>query len=221
MARVLVIDDEPRIVSFVSRALVAGGLGVDSAYDGEAGLAMAQSGIYDLVILDLLVPRLDGFAVLRTIMATHPQQRVLVLSALGEVNDKVQCLTLGAADYLVKPFSLAELMARVGVRLRERTTRAPEPPTTVAGVSLDRNRRLADSGHGPVHLSQHELQLLQHLIDHAGEVCTREQLLADVWGYCFDPGSNVVEVYVSRLRAKLGKDVIETVRHVGYSLRRD
>lgn len=212
------IDDERGVVSFVSRALSAHGLGVDGAFDGEQGLELARSGIYDLVILDLLLPGLSGMAVLRGIMEERPEQPVLVLSALSDVKDKVECMKLGAADYLSKPFALAELLVRVGARLRELRARngggAPR-----SGIALDRPRRLADTGKGPVHLSEREFLLLAHLIDNAGNVCTRGELLADVWGYSFDPGSNVVEVYVSRLRAKLGNDIIETVRHVGYSLR--
>jgi DNA-binding response OmpR family regulator len=219
MARILMVDDERRIVSFVSRALSASGVGVDGAYDGEQGLALARTGIYDLVILDLLLPGLDGISVLRGIVEARPHQQVLILSALSDATDKVECLKLGAADYLAKPFSLAELTARVGVRLRERSSKRPEAVATTCGIALDRRRRLADAGAGRVHLSEREFLLLQHLMDNDGEVCTREELLADVWGYTFDPGSNVVEVYVSRLRAKLAVDVIETIRNVGYCLR--
>ena len=219
MARVLVIDDERRIVSFISRALTSSGLGVDGAYDGEHGLALARSGIYDLVILDLRLPDVDGTSVLREVLQSHPRQRVIILSALSDTKDKVRCLKMGAVDYLSKPFALDELMARVYARLREQALIRSDANATTSSIALDRRRRLADAGRGPVHLSQHEFLLLQYLMDNAGEVCTREELLADVWGYTFEPGSNLVEALVSRLRAKLGRDLIETVPKVGYSLR--
>ncbi len=216
MPRVLVVDDEPRIVSFISRALSAEGLGVDSAHDGIRGLELARSRRYELVVLDLLLPGLDGISVLQGIIDSRPEQRVLILSALSDVDSKVRCLELGAADYLPKPFALAELLARVRARLRQ--PEAPAAPRLLAAgrVNLDLLRRVADAGSGPVNLSEREFLLLQYLMRKAGEVCTREELLADVWGYSFDPGSNVVDVYVGRLRSKLGSELIETVRNVGY-----
>ncbi len=216
--RVLVVDDEPRIVSFVSRALAAEGFTVDGAYDGVRALDLARTGAYELVVLDLLLPGLDGVSVLRGIMESRPEQRVLVLSALSDVESKVSCLELGAGDYLPKPFALAELVARVRARLREPAP-GPAPRYLRAGrVSLDLVRRVADAGEGPVSLSEREFLLLQHLMLKEGEVCSRQRLLADVWGYSFDPGSNVVDVCVGRLRAKLGAEVIETVRGVGYRI---
>jgi DNA-binding response OmpR family regulator len=218
MPRVLVVDDEPRIVSFISRALSAEGLAVDGAHDGHRALELARSRSYELVVLDLLLPGIDGVSVLQQILASKPEQRVLVLSALSDVDSKVQCLELGAADYLPKPFALAELVARVRARLRH-----PEAPPTprklaVGRLTLDLLRRVADAGAGPVNLSEREFLLLQHLMRKASEVCSREELLAEVWGYSFDPGSNVVDVYVGRLRSKLGPELIETVRSVGYRL---
>lgn len=218
VARVLVVDDEPRIVSFVTRALTAQGFSVDGAYDGARALELARTGAYQLVVLDLLLPGLDGVSVLRGIMESRPQQRVLVLSALSDVESKVSCLELGASDYLAKPFSLAELVARVRARVREP---APGPPPRflrVGRISLDLMRRVADAGGGPTPLSEREFLLLQHLMLKRGEVCSRQQLLSEVWGYSFDPGSNVVDVAVGRLRAKLGSDAIETVRGVGYRI---
>ncbi|TAL07239.1 MAG: response regulator transcription factor [Chloroflexota bacterium] len=218
MTRVLVVDDEPRIVSFVSRALAAEGLGVDSASDGARGLELALGRSYDLVVLDLLLPRLDGREVLRQLLEARPEQRVLVLSAVSEVDSRVACLDLGASDYLPKPFAIAELVARVRARLRQ--PGAPALPRILAAgrLTLDVVRRRADSSNGSVPLTEREFQLLQHLMRREGEVCTREELLADAWNYSFDPQSNVVEVYVARLRAKLGADLIETVRNVGYRL---
>lgn len=216
MTRILVIDDEPRIVSFVSRALKAEGLRVDGARDGVRGLNLARSGRYELVILDLLLPGMDGVTVLRRLIDERPQQRVLVLSALSDVDDKVRCLELGASDYLSKPFALAELVARVRARLRQAASGPEERYLRAGSVTLDRLRRVAGLGGGSVALTEREFGLLEHLMHSEGEVCTRMQLLADVWGFGFDPGSNVVDVCVRRLRAKLGADLIETIRSVGY-----
>jgi two-component system OmpR family response regulator len=214
--RVLVVDDEPRIVSFVTRALSAEGFQVDSALDGARGLDLARTGSYELVVLDLLLPSKDGESVLLELMQTHPGQRVLVLSALSDVETKVRCLEFGASDYLSKPFSLAELIARIRARLRQPASGPEQRVLRVRGVTLHLTRRVADSGGGRVTLSEREFLLLEHLMRRDGDVCTRQRLLADVWGYSFDPGSNVVDVCVGRLRAKLGADVIETVRSVGY-----
>jgi DNA-binding response OmpR family regulator len=216
MSRVLVVDDEPRIVSFVSRALSAEGFQVDGAMDGARGLELARTGSYELVVLDLLLPILDGTSVLQELLESRPTQRVLVLSALSDVETKVRCLEYGASDYVSKPFSLAELVARIRARLRQPASGPERRVLRVRGVTLDLTRRVADSGAGPVTLSEREFLLLEHLMRGDGEVCTRQRLLADVWGYSFDPSSNVVDVCVGRLRAKLGADVIETVRNVGY-----
>jgi two-component system OmpR family response regulator len=218
MPRVLVVDDEPRIVTFITRALAAEGLSVDGAHDGRRALELARSRPYELVVLDLLLPGLDGISLLQGIMESRPEQRVLVLSALSDVESKVRCLELGASDYLPKPFALAELLARVRARLRQPGA-PPAPRVVVAGsLSLDLVRRVAEGQKGPTGLSEREFLLLQHLMRKHGEVCTREELLADVWGFSFDPRSNVVDVYVGRLRSKLGAELIETVRNVGYRL---
>jgi DNA-binding response OmpR family regulator len=216
MTRVLVVDDEPRIVSFVARALTAEGFRVDGAQDGLRGLDLARTGRYELVVLDLLLPGMDGVTVLRRLIDERPQQRVVVLSALSDVKEKVRCLELGASDYLSKPFALAELVARVRARLRQAGSGPEERHITVGDVSLDRLRRVADAGVGPVALTERESALLEYLMTRQGDVCTRAQLLADVWGFAFDPGSNVVDVCVGRLRAKLGSHIVETVRNVGY-----
>jgi two-component system, OmpR family, response regulator len=213
---VLVVDDEPRIASFVSRALSAEGFRVDSAPDGLHGLDLARSGRYELVVLDLLLPGMDGVTMLERLMDERPQQRVLVLSALSDVEEKVRCLELGASDYLSKPFALKELVARVRARLRQPGSGPEERYLRVGDVTLDRLRRVADRGSGPVGLTAREFALLSHLMERGGDACSRMQLLADVWGFRFDPGSNIVDACVRRLRAKLGPDVIETVRNVGY-----
>ena len=219
MPRVLVIDDEPKIGVFLSRALSSQGFGVDCALDAERGLKLVRNGHHALVLLDLMLPTVDGFHVLQHMTKTWPDKPVMVVSALSDVRSKVRCLELGACDYLVKPFELGELVARIRTRLRHRTDGLLERELHAGGVTLELLRRTANSGSGPVNLSEREFLLLQHLMRSPGEVCTREQLVEEVWGYSFGPDTNVVDVYVGRLRAKLGAPVIETIRNVGYTLR--
>ena len=216
MARVLVIDDEPKIVSFVTRALTARGYEVDSAENGAQGLDLMRVGGYAVVVLDLRLPDIDGIDVLRCTLEERPDQQVIVLSALPDVDTKVLCLDIGAVDYITKPFSLTELLARVRRRVRQRATDG-EQFLRVGRLVLDLRKRAADVGEGSVSLAAREFLLLHHLVRHRDEVCTREELLSEVWGYSFDTGTNAVEVCVRRLRAKLGAGVIETVRNVGYS----
>src|SRR4051812_44917679 len=179
---------------------------------------MAESGGFDLVVLDLMMPGVSGHGVLRSLMRARPHQRVLVLSALSDVASKVRCLELGAADYLAKPFALAELVARVWARLRDADARDEDGVLRGPGMVLDSHRRTADRGGGPVPLTAREFLVLKHLLANAGDVCTRAQLLEEVWGYTFDPGTNVVDVCIRRLRTKLGADVVDTIRHAGYCL---
>ena len=213
--RVLLVDDEQRIVNFVRRGLEAEGLEVDPAGGGEEGLQLALSRSYDLVILDLVMPDVDGLSVLQQILERKPSQSVLVLSALSDTASKVRSLELGAEDYLSKPFSLEELLARVRARLRT-AARADQTKLVVGPTTLDLIRRQVDDGRGQVPLADREFLLLQELMRHAGRSVSKERLLSSVWGYHFDPGSNVVDVYVRRLRAKLGPDAISTIRGVGY-----
>jgi DNA-binding response OmpR family regulator len=213
--RVLVIDDEEAIRSALSRALAAEGLLIDLAETASDGLKRALDEAYDLVILDLLMPGTDGFAVLRQLLRERPGQTVLVLSCLADVRSKVDCLDLGARDYLTKPFSLDELLARVRNQLRgdgfERVIRAGE-------ITLHVGRMEADMGHGPLPLTRLEFLVLKELMEHAGQSVSKGQLLESVWGYDFDPGSNIVGVCVRRLRAKIGEHLIKTVRGEGYQL---
>jgi two-component system OmpR family response regulator len=216
VAHLLVVDDEPRIARFVSRALESHGHTVEVARTGEDALLKAGEHEFALIILDLLLPGLDGHAVLRELVTRDSGSRVLVLSAVGDVESRVQCLRAGAVDYLAKPFAVAELLARVDSRLAQAPQSAPERWLEVGTVRLDLQRRALHDGERSTTLSQREFILLSHLMRRAGEVCTRDELLSDVWGFCFDPGSNVLEVYVGRLRAKIDRWHIETVRNVGY-----
>ena len=214
--KILVVDDEQRILRFLVRGLQAEGFAVDAADNGADGLHKALEGGYDLVILDLLLPGMDGASVLRQLVARRPAQAVLVLSCLNATATKVRLLEAGAEDYLAKPFSLDELLARVRARLRVATGRAT---SLVAGrLRLDLIRREADSGSGPVALADREFLLLRELMQHTGTTVSKQRLLSAVWKYHFDPGSNVVDVYVRRLRAKLGADTITTMRGEGYRI---
>jgi DNA-binding response OmpR family regulator len=217
-ARILLIDDEHRVLRFVSRGLLAEGYAVDSVDNGMDGLRMALTGAYDLILLDLLMPGLDGSTVLRRIVRKLPSQQVMGVSCLAETATKVRCFEVGAADYLAKPFSLDELLARVGAHLR--VVARSERATTISRgrVKLEMVGRTADSGSGPVSLAEREFLLLSELMRHAGQVVSKERLLSSVWHYHFDSGSNVVDVYVARLRAKLGAEVIRTIRGKGYQI---
>jgi two-component system, OmpR family, response regulator len=213
--RVLVIDDEEAIRSALSRALGTEGLAIELAENGEEGLRRALGERYDLVILDLLMPSMDGQAVLRQLLRDRPEQVVLVLSCLADVQSKVDCFELGARDYLAKPFSLAELIARIRNQLRgdplDRVIR-------VGGLKLHIGRMEADIGRGPTPLTRLEFLVLRELMEHAGQSVSKGQLLASVWGYDFEPGSNIVGVCVRRLRSKFGDRLIKTVRGEGYQL---
>jgi two-component system, OmpR family, response regulator len=216
---ILLIEDEPRILAFLRRGLEAQGFVVDTAPDGAAGLRRARSHRYDLVVLDLLLPGLDGLSVLRELARESPALPVVILSARSDLHTKLRGFALGARDYVAKPFSLDELVARVRAQLRAAGVGDPEELVLRVGLlELDVAGRRARVGDQTVGLTDREFRLLHHLIRHSGEVITRQQLLEAVWGYHFDPGSNVVDVCVRRLRKKLGSTTIETVRHVGYRL---
>ena len=217
-ARILLIDDEHRVLRFVSRGLVAEGYAVDSVDNGMDGLRMALTGAYDLILLDLLMPGLDGSTVLRRIVRKDPSQQVMVVSCLTGTATKVSCFEAGAADYLAKPFSLDELLARVAAHLRVIARSATATSIACGRLRLDLVRRQADSGSGPVTLADREFLLLSELMRHAGQTVSKERLLSSVWRFHFDSGSNVVDVYVARLRAKLGAEVIRTVRGKGYQI---
>jgi DNA-binding response OmpR family regulator len=221
--RILIVDDEPNIRSFIGRALSAAGYLTGFAGSGTEGLRHALDDHYDLVILDLVMPDMDGCSVLDQLLRARPDQTVMVLSCVADVATKVDCLERGARDYLTKPFSLAELLARIRVRLREDAHLRGDVPRAgeivrAGSLTLDVARLVADIGHGPVPLTRLEFLLLRELAEHFGQSVPKGKLLASVWGYDFDPGSNVVDVCVRRLRSKLGFNLIKTVRGEGYQL---
>jgi two-component system, OmpR family, response regulator len=219
VVRILLVEDEPLIASFVSRGLRAEGYATAVAATGDEALAEVRARGWDLVVLDLMLPGLDGFDVLRGTLEADPPPPVLVLSAQNAVATKVAALDAGACDYLAKPFSFDELLARVRVCLRRRPGgAAPEAGERV--LQLDpRNRRITRRDGGRVQLSERECALLEYLLRTPQEVVSRERILNAVWDYQFDPRSNVVDVYVARLRRKLEAEaVIETVRGGGYRL---
>lgn len=224
MARILVVDDEPAILRFLRRALEAEGHDVWTAPDGLSALRLASDQDLDVCILDIGMPGVDGNATLPALLSLRPDVHVIMLSVDDAVPTRVGLLEAGAADYMTKPFALAELMARVRIQLRRSVHRSEPHLVRVGDLMLDQRRRVIRLRGRDVSLSQREFLLLRHLMTKPGLVCTREELLAEVWGLSFDPGTNVVDVCVRRLRAKLeavpegGDEVIGTVRHVGYRL---
>jgi DNA-binding response OmpR family regulator len=216
--RILIAEDERNLVAFLEKGLRAAGYVTTAVGDGPSAIALARDEDFELMILDLGLPVLDGTEVLRTLRAQGRTLPILILSARDDVRDKVAGLQLGADDYLTKPFEFDELLARVQVRLRTAGTSAPTV-LMAGGLALDLRTRRAIADGESIELSAREFALLELLMRHPDQVLSREQLLARVWGYDFDPGSNVVEVYVGYLRRKLGAAHIETVRGMGYRLR--
>jgi DNA-binding response OmpR family regulator len=215
---ILVIEDEPRVSTLVARALEAEGFRVDVAENGRDGFTLARGRTYDLVVLDLVLPHVDGLTVLRELSATHPEVPVVILSARTDLSTKLRGFRLGACDFVAKPFSHQELLARVRVHLT-RGAVGDEVLVRTDGMVLDVTRRRAQVGSRVVDLSEREFRVLHHLVRHAGDVVSREAILSDVWGAGCDARSNVVDVCVRRLRRKLGGEApIETVRHGGYRI---
>jgi len=218
MARVLIVEDEPRISAFIAKGLSADGFNTTVAADGPSGLDFVLTGDFDLMILDIGLPGMDGFEVLRQMRAQGSTLPVIVLTARDSVSDTVSALEGGADDYMPKPFRFAELLARVRLRLRQSNDQPNAWADTLqaGAVSLDLRTRQATVGGKVVDLSAREFRMAEILILNAGQVLSREQLLSHVWGYDFDPGSNVVDVYVGYLRKKFGSGTIVTVRGMGY-----
>ena len=220
--RVLVVEDEPGIVDFISRGLGAEGYSVRAAFDGVEGERLALSGEFDAVVLDLMLPGRNGMEILRTLRKATPRLPVIVLTARAEIEDRVEGLDAGAVDYLVKPFSMAELAARVRAHLRA-LAQASTSVLQAEGIQVDLLTRRVSRDGVAVALSSTEFELLVYLMRHRGQVVSREQILAAVWGYEHDPTTNVVDVYIGYLRRKLARAMpsappapIHTVRAIGY-----
>jgi two-component system OmpR family response regulator len=221
--RALIIEDDQTIAEFVARGLRESGFAVDRASDGEEGLAAALKEAYDVAIVDLMLPRRDGWSVIDELRRRGRQTPVLILSARRSVDDRVRGLQTGGDDYLTKPFAFAELLARVQALVR-RATRTPEPTTlTVEDLSLDLLSRKVTRAGVPIDLRPREFALLEYLMRNAGKVISKTMILSHVWEYNFDPQTNIVDVLVSRLRDKIDKPFetkrLHTVRGVGYVLR--
>ena len=217
MNRILIVEDEDRIASFVSKGLKAEGFTPTVVRDGVTGLDYALTGEFDLIVLDIGLPGMDGYAILDRVSAERPELPVIVLTARDSVTDTIAALEGGAADYMSKPFRFGELLARIKLRLR-RQGEAQEDELVVGALRIDLRRRRVFAGDVKVELSAREFALTETLMRNRGQVLSREQLLSLVWGYDFDPGSNIVDVYVGYLRKKLGTSVIATVRGMGYRL---
>lgn len=219
VATVLVVEDESNLRLLLSRLLKDAGYEASVAINGAEGLQAALSRTFDLILLDLLLPDITGDEVLRVLLAARPHSRVLVMSSAPDIGRRVDVLNSGAVDFIGKPFANAELLARIRARIRADAVAKPAPTQrnlAGEGIELDLQRRELLMDGRRIALSQREFVLLGHLLHRKGQVCTRQELLAGVWGIAFDTRTNVVDVYVRRLRAKLAEDSIETIRNVGY-----
>jgi len=221
--KVLVIEDDRVASDYLVKALAESGHVVEAVADGLQGLNRAMGERYDALIVDRMLPELDGLAVIETLRKAGRDTPVIIVSALGDVDERVRGLRSGGDDYLVKPFAFSELLARLEVVVRRHDGAGPETKLRVADLELDLLSRKVTRGGQPVELKPREFQLLEYLMRHAGHVVTRTMLLESVWDYHFDPQTNVIDVHISRLRQKIDKGfeppLVHTVRGAGYSLR--
>jgi two-component system OmpR family response regulator len=221
--RLLIIEDDRDAADYLVKAFREVGHVADHSSDGEDGLAMALGEQYDVLIIDRMLPKLDGLSVIGTLRSKGVETPVLILSALGQVDDRVKGLRAGGDDYLPKPYSFAELLARVEVLARRRSGRGEETTYRVGDLELDRLSHRVTRGDSEIVLQPREFRLLEYLMKHAGQVVTRTMLLENVWDYHFDPQTNVIDVHMSRLRSKIDKGfartLLHTVRGAGYVIR--
>ena len=221
--RVLVIEDDRDAASWLVRGLKESGHLVDHATDGEQGLALAGEGVHDVLIVDRMLPKLDGLSVIRSLRADGLTTPVLILSALSDVDERVRGLRAGGDDYLAKPYSFSELLARVEGLSRRNSGGAPETRLKACDLELDLLTRDVTRAGKDIPLQPREFKLLEYLMRHAGHIVTRTMLLENVWDYHFDPQTNVIDVHVSRLRSKIDKGfsepILQTVRGAGYMIR--
>ncbi len=220
MNRILITEDEPRIAAFLEKGLRANGFTTTVVENGDEAIGLVQTGEFDLLILDLGLSGKDGWTVLEELRGQGEQLPIIILTARDDVRDTVAALEGGANDYITKPFRFEELLARVRVQLRNSplSRRQDEMVLSANDVVLDLRTRQVQIGDRTIELSAKEFTLAETFLRHPGQVMSREQLLSHVWGYDYDPGSNIVDVYVGYLRKKLGSDLIETVRGMGYRL---
>ncbi len=221
--RVLVVEDDRDVAAYLVKGLKEHGYTVDHAEDGKNGLFLATSENYDVMVIDRMLPELDGLAIVRSVRAAGKATPMLILSALGEVDDRVEGLRAGGDDYLTKPFAFSELLARLEALVRRTTALVtPETELEVGDLELDLLSRVAKRGDQVIELQPREFRLLEYLMRHAGQVVTRTMLLEHVWDYHFDPQTNVIDVHISRLRSKIdkgyGKPLLHTVRGAGYMM---
>ena len=220
--RALVIEDDAEVSTYISKGLREQGFTVDTALDGKEGLGLASTENYDIMIIDRMLPTLDGLSIVKSVRAAGNNTPIIVLSALGEVDDRVKGLKAGGDDYLIKPFAFSELLARIDAVIRRASTQADAAITelSVGDLKMDLlSRRVTREGQ-KIDLQSREFKLLEYLVKHQGQVVTRTMLLENVWNYHFDPQTNVIDVHISRLRSKIDKDfdqpLIRTVRGAGY-----
>lgn len=221
--RVLVIEDDRETAQFLQKALRESGHVAELAHDGDDGLSLARAGAFDVLIVDRMLPRLDGLTIVRTLRSEDIRTPVLILSALGEVDDRVKGLRAGGDDYLTKPYAFSELLARIEALSRRGDPQEQETRYTVGDLVLDRlSHRVTRAGE-PITLQPREFRLLEYLMRHADQVVTRTMLLEHVWDYHFDPQTNVIDVHISRLRSKIDKNfkepLLHTIRGAGYMMR--
>ncbi|WP_295399453.1 winged helix-turn-helix domain-containing protein [uncultured Thiocystis sp.] len=220
--RILLIEDDRKLADYLRKALVEVAFVVDHLVDGREGLLAAASIDYDILIVDRMLPGLDGLGIVRTLRAAGNRTPVLFLSALGEVEDRVEGLHAGGDDYLIKPFAFSELHARLEALLRRGSAEAPETRLRVADLEMDLLKREVSRAGTSIQLQPREFRLLEYLMRNTGQVVTRTMLLEQVWDYRFDPQTNVIDVHISRLRGKIDRDfdpsLLQTVRGAGYLL---
>src|SRR3712207_6010647 len=221
--RILIVEDDREAVGYLTKAFRESGHTADCAEDGLDGYAMAREGGYDVLVVDRMLPKLDGLSLIRSLREQKVDTPVLILSALGQVDDRVKGLRAGGDDYLPKPYSFSELLARIEVLARRRGGRNEDTVYRVANLELDRLSHSVRRGETEIVLQPREFRLLEYLMRHAGQVVTRPMLLENVWDYHFDPQANVIDVHISRLRSKIDKGftppLLHTVRGAGYMIR--
>lgn len=221
--RILVIEDDHETLAYIAKGLNEAGHVVETAVDGKDGLFLALEGGHDVIVVDRMLPGLDGLSIIQTLRAADDETPVLILSAMAAVDDRVEGLRRGGDDYLAKPFAFSELIARLEVLVRRRGAEAVETTLRVADLEMDLLARTVTRAGHQIQLQPREFQLLEYLMRHSGQVITRTMLLEKVWDYHFDPQTNVIDVHVSRLRRKIDRDfdmaLLHTVRGMGYVLR--